>query len=209
MATQSVNYWKWGVFAAIGAALFLWGRSCGIGSVLKQTHIDTVVKFVKGDIVYTPEFVGVSNTIYEPKIVTVHDTLETFETRVDTVLAVQLYPDYMDVKFYSDTQRLARGTVIIQDTVTQNRIQRRRLQTFGTDTTITKTVVLKPPRNMVGYFTTSLLGNNFNPLDGIGGGFALKTKNDMIYGAEAKFIRGKRVLYEARLSLPIRLSKEK
>jgi hypothetical protein len=192
------------IIAAI--CLFLLGRCNGIKSVTKQTITDTVVTVLKGDTVYVPEFVGVTNTIKEIKYITNYDTLwpapEVF-VKIDTV---KVLGDYFLTRTYSDTQTIPRGKIIITDEITKNRIASRRLQSFITDSFITKTVVLKPPRKMVGYFTMSAMGNLKNPGYGVGIGFGLKMPKDMIYQVEYKAVQGERPMVEGRVMLPIRLN---
>jgi hypothetical protein len=201
------NRVKFFLAGAIIAAIFLFGRSCGIQSVIKNTTTDTVITFTQGDTVYVPEFIGVANTIHQTKYITKYDTLwaageiVTVTELVDTARILQ---DYYASRFYSDTQNLARGKVIISDTVNQNRIVGRRLQSFGTDTTITKTIVLRPPRKMVGYFTMSAMGNFKKPIAGAGVGFGLKLPNDQTYQVEWKAVYGQRPMGEARVMFPIR-----
>jgi len=194
----------------IVAALIAYGllmRSCGINSVIKNTRTDTVVTVTQGDTVYIPEIVGVTNTITKTKFITQYDTLWAageIVTVTEVVDTAKLLADYYASRFYSDTQKLARGKVIISDTVNQNRIVGRRLQSFGTDTTITKTIVLRPPRKIVGFFTASAMGNFKNPIAGAGVGFGLKLPNDMTYQAEWKAMYGQRPMGEVRVMLPIR-----
>jgi len=194
------NRLKFFLAGAAIAAIFLFGRSCGIKSVIKNTTTDTVVTFTKGDTVYIPEFVGVTNTIHETKYDTLYGAGEII-TKTDTI---EIVNDYLSSRFYSDTQKLKRGSIIIHDTVTQNRIISRRLQSFGTDTTITKTIVLRPPRNLVGYFTMSAMGNFRTPFGGIGIGVAVKTPNDKVYQVEWKYMNNRRPMGEVRVMLPIK-----
>lgn len=203
------NRVKFFLAGAIIAAIFLFGRSCGIQSVIKTAGTDTVVTVTKGDTVYVPELIGVTNTIHQTKYIAKYDTLwaageiVTVKEVVDTGKILQ---DYYVSRFYSDTQKLARGKVIIQDTVNQNRIISRRLQSFGTDTTITKTIVLRPPRKIVAYLTGSVMGNFKNPISGTGMGFGLKLPNDMTYQGEVKLVNGFRPMGEIRVMFPIRFN---
>jgi hypothetical protein len=199
-------------FALIAYLLFRTVKACnGLPTIGRRdtTNVkrDTVVFVVKTDTIYKiePEFVGVTNTIHVPTYI--HDTLETFEVRVDTVKAVTAYPDYMAVRYYSDTQRLARGTVIIQDSVTQNKIKLRRLQTFGTDTTITNTVTLKQPKRLVMYFGVSGMGSQKTPLFGAGMDLSVKWRDDRIFTTGVILNRND-IFYQAGVKWPIRLRKQ-
>lgn len=197
------------VYVGAVVALMFWARSCGIKSVMKATGSDTVV--IRDTVKipeYVPEIIGVTNTIYvKGKPYAVHDTLNTLEVRIDPADTAAILADYNATRLYSDTQRLNRGTVIIDDAVSRNRITGRKLTVTGTDTTITNTITLKQPKRFVGYFTASVAGNLQTPLAGAGGGFALKLPNELIFGAEWKLLRNNRPMGELRLMLPIRLKK--
>jgi hypothetical protein len=215
------RYYKYIVWVLVAVLLILLIRGCGKGNTgffscngndTVSVKRDTVIAYIKGDTVYVPEpeFVGVTNTIHVP--VLVHDTLEMDG---ETIVKIQhddtaaILHDYYITRYYSDTQNLARGRVIIQDSVTENRITRRRLKTFGTDTTINTIITLRQPKKLIVYFTTSLTGNLHDPVDGIGTGIALKGKNDVIIGGEVKFQTDKRPMYEGRIMLPLRLTKRR
>lgn len=213
-STTSVNYWKWGIFVAIAVALFMLGRCNGIRSVTKNTGVDTAIN--KDSIVVRykpiPYKVREIDTQYiagKPVPYAVHDTTLVYEVRIDPADTAAILKRFFETAYYDHTLPLQRGTVRIIDTVSQNRIWGRQVMAFGTDTTITKTIVLKPPRNIVGYFSLSAMGNYKNPLYGAGIGFGIKLPNDMTYQAEVKAVRGQRLMYEGRAMFPIRFIKPK
>lgn len=212
------QYYKYLVWVLVAVLLFILIRGCGKGNTAFfgcshrdtiRVKYDSVITITKRDTVYTPELVGVSNTVH------VHDTLEIpGATTVQQVFisedvdSAKILKDYFAARFYADTQRLQRGTIIIRDTVTQNRIVSRRLQTSFADSFITKTIVLSQPKKMIFYLTASALGNLHNPVDGVGTGFALKGMNDVIIGGQVKFQVDKRPMYELTYSLPIKLTRK-
>lgn len=202
-----------GIAAAV--ALFLMGRCNGIQSVTKRTGIDTTISHDSAVIAWIPIPIIVKHdtTIYRDKIRYLEkwDTLwglgpEVVKNEIPQSIQDDL-KDYYATRFYSDTQILKRGKAIINDTVYRNRIAGRQLQLFGTDTTINKVTVLRPPKRAIGYFTLSAMGNPSQPLMGAGTGFGLKLPNDMIYQGEVKLVMGHRPVFEGRVMFPIKLIK--
>lgn len=205
-----MNKWKWGAIAAVIIAMFFLGRCNGIRSVIKNTGRDTVIHKDSIRIAYIPVPVSVryDSLIYTPGKAGTLDTIwAPPEVIIDPVDTAAILKDYYAARIYSDTQRLTRGQVVIDDTVSRNRITGRGLKVTGTDTTITVTTVLKPPRRMVGYFTLSAMGNPKQPLGGAGAGFALKLPSERVYQVEYKIIQGNRPAFEARVFFPIRFTK--
>lgn len=197
------------VSIAAAAGLFLWGRSCGIGSVTKTAGSDTTITIVKTDTIYKPQVATITNTVTVPGSTrVVHDTLETFEVRIDPADTAAILKDYWATRFYADTQNLKRGQVIIQDSVTRNRITSRRLQTTGTDTAITNTVVVRPPQRLVVSFTASVLGNAHNPLFGQGAGLQLKLPNDATFYFKIFHVHDHRLMFQVSKGWPIRFRKK-
>lgn len=209
---KKVNWYKVVLFAAIAAALFFLGRSCGIKSVIKNTGRDTTIyvytdtgkgkKPIEVDIRY-------DSIIYKDRWKTEYDTLwGPPEIRIDPADTAAILRDYYASRFYTDTQKLKRGQVVINDTVNRNEITGRQVIVSGTDTTITVTTVLRPPKRMVGYFTLSGMGHTRQPFGGVGAGFGLKLPNDRVYQVEYKMITDGRDMIEGRVFFPIRLLKK-
>lgn len=209
-----MNKWKWGAIAAVIIAMFFLGRCNGIQSVIKRTGSDTTVRKDSIQLAYVPVpvLVKYDSLLYKDKLVKVqvYDTLwGTPEVVIEPVDSAEILKDYYAARIYSDTQRLKRGQVIINDTVSRNRITGRGLNVTGADTVIKNTVVFYPPKKAVGYFTLSGMGNAKTPGAGIGAGFGLKLPNDRIYQVEYKLMTGNRPALEARIFFPIRLLKRK
>lgn len=212
------NFW---FYSTVALVVFFLIKGCGKGDIgffgcnhrdtISVKH-DTVITQSKTDTVYEPEFVGVANTVYVPKIL--HDTLEidgepVTNTVIEHVDTSAILSRYYQKVFYSDTQRLSRGTVIISDSVYTNRIISRRLQTSNTDTTINNTITLSQPKKLILYFNAESLGNLQQPFYGAGIGLGLKGKNDVIFDAKYWLFRGQKPMYSGGVSLPIRLLKHK
>lgn len=203
MAQSKINYWKLGVIAGVAVALFLFGRSCGIRGVLKSTGADTVIYRDTTILRYQPYpvYTHYDTTIYRPVVIRSTDTLHW----IDPVDTAAILGDYYATRYYSDTQALKRGVVVIQDSVTQNRIIARRLAVTGVDSTITKTVVLTPPRRLVGYLDLAGMGGRHD--FGASAGFSLKLPSDRVYGAGVSYLWNGKIMYYGRVSVPIRLKR--
>jgi len=194
-------------------AIFLFLRQCGQGlgilnggkKIPDTISVKTIIKEVpvKGDTVYVPEIVGVSNTIYVPR--TLHDTLTEFEVRVDPADTAAILARYFQKAYYKDVQKVgAYGSVTIFDTVSENRIVSRR---FVTDLKIPEktTVVTLRDKRTIGYLDIAGIGNPTNAIYGISAGFSLKLKNDKQYGGGLMYSRDNVLYYYGKFSLPIRL----
>lgn len=95
---------------------------------------------------------------------------------VDTAAILQ---DYFAKVFYRDSLQTQYGTITVEDTISQNRIQARRWQTNFTIPTITKTITLaEKKRNQLytgfsGLFGQTSIGAEIN--------LSLKNKKDQVY----------------------------
>ena len=172
------------ILVIIGCILLF--RACkacdGMGG--KPTHTDTVkvvtdtvYSYNVTDTVYVPQITKITNTVYKP--FTVHDTLETYEVRIDPVDTAKILARYYQKVNYSDTQKIEFGSVIINDTVTQNRIVSRGFKTNLSVPTITKTITLRTPER-----TQIWIGaNGMTDLKQlyVGAELMLKTKGNIAY----------------------------
>lgn len=212
MANSKPNYLKWVIVAAIIVGIFLLGRGCGIKSVLKDAGSDTTIR--KDSIVYQdrPVPYKVTDTFTvrgkDGKLVTIYDTLYgTPEVIIEPADTVAILRRFNETAYYQDIRDTGRAKITILDTVRQNRIAGRSVKVVFTDTLITNTITLRPPKRIIGYFTLSGQGNAHNPLNGFGTGLGIKTPNDMIYQAEWKLTQGNRPMGEVKVMLPIRIKR--
>lgn len=195
-----------GVAAAAG--LFFWGWSCHSAQVKRSAGSDTVVTVSKTDTIYRPHPVKIIKDSIQYVPVTLHDTLEMpgeVEIRIDPADTAAILADYNATRFYADTQTLARGKVIIADSVTRNRITSRRLQTEGTDTIITNTTVLQQPKKLILYFGLQAFGQRKDPFHAAGIDLSLKGFNDRQYGLEMIVDKNGEIYYGVIYKVPIRL----
>lgn len=196
-----------GITAAVG--LFLLGRGCGIKSVEKTAG--TVVTVTKDSLVYVdrPKPYKVDSLVYvkgkDGEIKTIIKTLPGVpEIIIEPADTAAILKKFYEVAYYQDIRDTGRARITILDTVTQNRIRGRSVKVLFSDTTTKTTMILKPPRNLVGYFTVSAMGNFQYPGAGIGAGFALKLPNDRFYQAEIKLVNGHKPMAEIRIGMPLR-----
>lgn len=110
------------------------------------------------------------------------------KTQVDSFIAFEPLPfdtaaflqTYFGEAYYRDTTETQYGSIIIEDTLHQNRIAGRRVLTDFTipTTTITQEKSVEAPKRNQVYFTLTATGSQNLPLEYLGAGFLLKTKTD-------------------------------
>lgn len=200
MQKMKINWHAVLFYCGISIAIFFLGRSCGIKSVIKTTHIDTTI--TKDSIVYRDKPMPYKIT-EKGKPYAVHDS--TIEFDVIPTDTAAILKRFFDIAYYADSGKSNRSSFLIQDTVTQNRIAGRSVKITTYDTTIVKTVTLTQPKRIIFYTGGSLIfgANNY----GVGADVSLKWQNDMIYGLAIKYLNRHETFYEAKVMLPIRLKK--
>lgn len=194
-----------GVSIVVITLAMFWARSCGINSVIKHTGRDTIITVTKTDTIYQPKVTTITSTRYIPKVV--HDTLETFEIRIDPADTAALLADYYATRFYRDSQNLKRGSIIISDSVTRNRITSRRLQTFNTDTIIHETTILHPPKPFQLFFGVNGAGGAYQPLYA-GVSLMLKTPKDFCLEAGVYLGTNGKPLYWGGVKVVVRVKRK-
>jgi hypothetical protein len=204
------TYFKWGVILFIFLA-GMWfacnrcGHSAGSksGSDTLSIKHDTLIVNHR-DTVYFDNPVPYKVIYVQEKIL--HDTLEKFETVLEHVDSARILEQYLAKRYYSNTSPVEYGTVIINDTVTQNRITGRSVILNQNIPEITKTVTLRDPKRNVFYAGIVALGNAANLPYASGLTFDLKLKNDMMIGGGGLLTRDK-AMYMVELKAPIRLKR--
>lgn len=193
------------LFRACGEGCRIFNGSKRLNDTI-SVKIDTVFVQIKGDTVYVPELIGVSNTIYETRWK--HDTLETFEVRIDPADTAAILARFNQSAFYSDKRLVGNyGTITINDTLSQNRIVSRGVTTDLKIPEVTKTITVRDKRT-VGYIGVSAMWSEGQPLHSLGLDFSLKLKSDYILGIGAKFTKSGQMYYEAQFKTPIRLKRK-
>lgn len=210
-----MNYWKWGSIVAVIIASFFLGRCNGIESITRRTGSDTVVTVRNFDTVYIPQPYAVIKDSIQYKIKSKTDTL-FLEGETNTVYLPEETPkwigdilnDYSSLRFYDTTYSEGNDSFRIVDTITRNRIKSRFVKASFKDSVITNTIILKPERRMVGYFTLGGLGNLKGEI-GIAAGFQLKTKSEATFQYELIKMNQFPLIHKYTMGFPIRLIKPK
>lgn len=170
---------------------------------IKHT-IDTVYLSQKQDTLYVPEIVGVTNTVHSTKWI--HDTLDRLEVRIEPTDTAKILARYYQTVAYSDTQKVQYGSVVINDTVTQNRIIARGMKTSFLIPTIKETTTILKERNQIwiGANAMSDLKKVY-----VGAELMLKTKGNIAYSGGVMVDQDGKPLYTGGAKILIRLRKPK
>jgi hypothetical protein len=136
-----------------------------------ETKYDTIVKEVKS---YIPKYVKK----IQWKTKTVHDTIEIHDTvPADTLSIVK---DYFSARIYNDTLKEDSVTLIINDTISQNRVISRNIKySLVYPTTIIQTEREVNKRELYVGFG---IGGDRQQLSFAGGELLLRNKKERIYG---------------------------
>lgn len=183
--TLERNIYRIILAACVGYILFL--QTCGTRRSCPEPQA-TAVKVDTGYIIDQfkskwakpePDTVIKPGKAPAPKII-YRDTGSMIVQPVDTAAILQ---DYFARVFYRDTLQTQYGNLVVEDTISQNRIQARRWLTNFSIPTVTKTVTLsQPPRNQLYVGFSGLMGQY-----SIGAevNLSLKTKKDQQFEAGA------------------------
>lgn len=166
---------------------------------------DTTFVYEVTDTQYVPTPIYISKPVYVPQYKT--DTLEISEVLpADTAAILARY--YQKV-YYSDTQNTKYGKVLIQDTVTQNRITSRRFLSELNIPVVKETITLSQPKRTVLYLGFSGMGNPEQPFYSVGADFTLQGKNRKMYGIGVQLTRDNQIFYSFQYKLPIVLKRNR
>lgn len=173
---------------------FRCGHSCNRRKPSKpeiKVKTDTVWQKSKQDTFYTPQLVKLIPAKPPPPQV-LFDTLylESFQ-HIDTA---SILKDYFAKAIYSDTEKIKYGSIIINDTVTQNRIASRGLITNFNIPALTKTVTLTQPKRTQIYFGIDGM-SDFKQNVYLGFSGALRSKNGGIWEAGALYGNDKNIYF--------------
>ena len=110
-------------------------------------------------------------------------------TVVEPVDTAAILQDYYSKVVYRDTAGTEYGDIMVEDTISQNRIQARKWSTNFTIPVVTKTVTLVEKRNQL-YAGFGLLGNDHDLISGARVSLTLKNKRDQQYEVSGLLIGG-------------------
>jgi hypothetical protein len=138
---------------------------------------------------------------YQPPVVRVDSFIrfEVVNVKVDTAAILR---NYFAKAYYSDTTKTKYGTVVIQDTVTQNRIAARRVLTDFQIPEVTKTVTVTKQRRVL-YVGVNVMANPVDFINRAGLSLMYKAKNEFAIEAGAMYGKDRVLNYQAGLKLPL------
>lgn len=198
-----------GVSVLAVAAVFLWGRSCGVKSVIRKVGKPdtTFIKLPPVTITVEKEKLKPVAVIkYLPGRVIV-DT-EFVEKPLPTDTA-GIIADYYRTYAYEYTDKIGPVTITLFDTVSQNMFFGRGLKGVIDSLPVairTDTLIINEAEKMRLYGSLSGMGSKSNI--GGGAGFALKLPNEKIYELEIKRFVGEWIV-EGTVFIPIGKKKKK
>lgn len=193
-----------GVIAGAAVGLFFLGRSCGVKSVLvKAGRIDTI--FARPDTFRTL----VTKEVLKPvKVIRWIPQGVLVDTVVQPVDSLAILEAFNSTYLYSYSERFKRGSVQIDDTISQNMFLGRGV-TFILDSipiSIRKdTLIINEAKKILLYGSASF-GTSPNLVPCVGVGLHLKLPNEKIYGVGLKRFGGSWI-YEGQVLIPLRLKK--
>lgn len=160
--------------------VILLSKSCGKKeSEPNQTTVyDTIYKQERLDTIYTPKLLTRYLRPDAPKVFEKWDTLYIEQLKdVDTS---EILRDYNSFLIYKDTVRNKYGYVVINDTLTMNRIVSRGVITELKVPEVTKTVTLSQPKRAALFIGGGVFGNQKDLAAGYDVNVAFKTRGDKI-----------------------------
>lgn len=159
--------------------LILLFRGCGKGDESKPEPTivyKTIYKHERLDTIYTPKLLTRYLRPNAPKIFEKWDTL--YIEQVMDVDTAEILRDYNSYLIYKDTVKNKYGYVVINDTVSRNRILSRGVTTELRIPEVTKTITLTQPKRAALFIGGGIFGNQKDLAAGYNVNLALKTRKD-------------------------------
>jgi len=205
---NGIQIFKYSTYIVIAILAFMYAKSCNCGRTQPATQDTIRVKtlVIHDTIKQDTNYIPVVKKVIIPVIS--HDTLYRPSLPPEPINNDRVVLDYYTVKTTSDTIKNEYGNIIINDTVTENRIYRRGVKTNLDIPTVVKTYTIEARQRTVLLFGVGMIGNETSPLYGTEATFDLKTKSDKIYEIGAILLRGGDLYYSAGFKIPIRLRKK-
>lgn len=176
----------------------------------KTVKIDTVYVKVKQDTSYIP----VPDTIFYPKE-KLRFKWDTLWINDDLLTANEIeHPtfnyreDYFATRVYKDTLNNKYGSIIINDTISQNKVQGRGVKTYILIPEVTKTITVPEKKRNQLYFGGGLFGNETKVLSGYEAGLMFKTKQDRILSLSYNQIFNGQHYYKASVYFKLSFKKQ-
>lgn len=164
---------------------------------------DAVIESIKTDTVYQtnvltrwkrgkdiPYVIIATDTIHDSVQYTVHDT-------------IRIMTDYMRTYAYSDTIKVDSNTFVINDTISQNKIQSRGFEAKITEKTILTTITkaAKAKNTLYLGFRGDLSGSN--GLEVLSPGIMLNAKNKALIGLNVNINKNSNIVYSGSVYFKI------
>jgi hypothetical protein len=166
------------------------------------------------EVVHDTSFIPVPDTIFYPKE-KLRFKWDTLWINDDLLIANEIeHPtfnyreDYFATRVYKDTIKNQYGKVIINDTISQNKIMGRNVKTDLNIPIVTKTVTLIQPKRSQLYFGGGLFGNETKVLSGYEAGLMFKTKQDRILSLSYNQIFNGQHYYKASVYFKLSFRKQ-
>lgn len=178
--------------------------ACPVNKDTVSVKHDTVWTEVKRDTQYIPHIDTIIHTIPVPFYIDDTLYLEAFR-EIDTAAILK---DYYAKRYYKDSQSVFDGYVLINDTISQNKITHREFIANFKIPHDSTTVTLKQPKRSIFYIGAGIMGSKEGSiLNGVSASLGLKTKNDYIYEISGSTIRNNKPLYQGWVKIPIKFKK--
>lgn len=170
------------------SVLLLWNWKCQ-----KGCPVITTTETTKDSIVY--RYLKDTAATIKPSPVAIHKHEKLVTPSGEPLYLIsadsaRIIDDYFDTKQYQNTYTFDFGTVVVDNSISENAIQFQQVIPNFTipekTTTITKTVTATETKEVEVkrtqlYFGADIIGNKQYPFNGVDASLALKTKKDMMY----------------------------
>jgi len=206
---NGIQYFKYSTYIVIAILAFIYARSCNCGREYTKPTQDTIsVKTVviHDTIKQDTHYIPVVRKVIVPLIS--HDTLYRPSLPPEPINNDQVVLDYYTKRYYKDTVKNKYGDIVIEDTVTENKLVGHGVKTNLDIPTVVKTYTIEARQRTVLLFGVGMIGNKVSPLFGTEATLDLKTKSDKIYEVGAILLRGGDLYYKISTKIPIRLRKK-
>ncbi len=202
------NNFKWiAILAAIILFIFLWKGCFDKPKSVDSPKVKTDTVYVKSKI--DTQYIPKTDTVFYPKKEYLPGSVVTKEVEVpiyiDTATSLK---EYYAVREYADTQYTQYGRVIIADKISTNKIISRYFSAEFSVPEVTTTITTPRKKKNLLFVNAGLWGNQQSPLWGVETGLSFQTKkNDRVYSVNGMLNRSGDVLYNFRISIPIKTKK--
>lgn len=202
----------------VGVVAMMMLRRCGDGGEVAPSSdtisvgVDTFYAEAKTDTQYVPKPYKV-NVPYRIELRANEDSFLLALSNKEAILAdrehtIAMLRDHLSTKYYSDTQSIKYGSLVINDTLNRNSIIGRGIRLSQRIPEIKTTYTIRAKQKTIFYLGADVYSNFNNPIWGVGANASLKLKNEKIYSLGAVLPQNNSVVYTFGFKIPIRLNKK-